>query len=528
MCFAPCAPIQFLDNSQGEAVLWHWDFGDGNTSEEKNPLHIYTLLPDSSGIPFPEEIKVCLKVTFADGCISDVCKTISLIDTPDKCHVFFRPYRNDSIISIPEIIPYSFDSHVPENTVQWHWDFGDGDMSNDPDPVHGYDFMGGLYTVCLTVVTTDSCIQTYCTDLHIGPPDTIVIPDCRAGFTYNILESYPLQYAFSDSSYGDPESWFWDFGDGTYSTEPNPVHVFSGKPPYDSIPPDHSIASGFNYRVCLTIYTRSGCTSTHCQHIYAPYDTIVTVPCDYRIKLNTSNILGLPCSGTASASLYHPVNQQEIPASVYWSTGVSGTSVSGLCANMPYYVILTTASGCTIAGSFAIMDYSVPVFPFGHWWYSGTGNEYRFRYNSPDSSYRCIWSFEDGTQLQGNDVTHTMLINDDNSVSLEVYDENGNLVYSEEIEISNTATHSTKLAVPDTRIYPNPVSDRLHIELGGFSYDFIDFVIIDMRGRQVLSNRLSGNHSEALSIDVAELPQGLYIIRLSYENQLLVSHKFIK
>jgi hypothetical protein len=34
--------IRFYDNSAGEITKWHWDFGDGETSAEKNPVHQYT------------------------------------------------------------------------------------------------------------------------------------------------------------------------------------------------------------------------------------------------------------------------------------------------------------------------------------------------------------------------------------------------------------------------------------------------------------------------------------------------------
>jgi PKD repeat protein len=528
MCFVACSPIQFSDNSKGEAVQWLWDFGDGNTSGEKNPLHIYTFLPDNFGTVMPEEIKVCLKVIFADSCISEQCKVVSLRSLPEKCHVFFQPYRKDSVISIPEIIPYSFDVQVPENTVQWLWDFGDGTASDEPFPVHGYNFMGGLYTICLTIVTADSCTQTYCTDLYVGSPDTIVIPDCQAGFTYNILESNPVQYAFYDNSSGDPEGWFWDFGDGSYSTEPDPVHVFERKPLYDSIPPDYSNRPDFAYRVCLTITTQSGCTSTYCQYISAPYDTIVTNPCEYKIRLNTSNILGLPCSGTASASLYDPIGQQEIPASIYWSMDVTGNSVSGLCANVPYYVVLTSPDGCTVAGSFAVMDYSVPVFNTGYWTYSGKGNEYRFIYNTADSSYQCFWDFGDGTVLQGNDIAYEMMINGNNSVDLTVYDMNGNLVHSEEIKISNAATGVTGPVLPAARIYPNPAYDHLCLELKDNNYEFIDFIVVDMTGRQVLSHRLFQNDNGIYNIDISNLPHGIYLTRILYGNQQLGIDKFIK
>ena len=44
------APLQvtFTDTStpSGEATYWHWDFGDGDTSEEQNPVHMYNSVGD--------------------------------------------------------------------------------------------------------------------------------------------------------------------------------------------------------------------------------------------------------------------------------------------------------------------------------------------------------------------------------------------------------------------------------------------------------------------------------------------------
>ena len=33
--------VIFEDKSRGEISSWHWDFGDGSTSEEQNPIHVY-------------------------------------------------------------------------------------------------------------------------------------------------------------------------------------------------------------------------------------------------------------------------------------------------------------------------------------------------------------------------------------------------------------------------------------------------------------------------------------------------------
>ena len=50
----------------------------------------------------------------------------------------------------------------------------------------------------------------------------------KVSFTYS--PKYPLAgqpVQFADASTGTPGSWQWDFGDGSGSTERNPVHVYS-------------------------------------------------------------------------------------------------------------------------------------------------------------------------------------------------------------------------------------------------------------------------------------------------------------
>ena len=52
--------------STNYSVTWQWDFGDGNTSTQQNPIHTY-----SSGI-----YSVCLTVTFFDSTIMNSCTSI--------------------------------------------------------------------------------------------------------------------------------------------------------------------------------------------------------------------------------------------------------------------------------------------------------------------------------------------------------------------------------------------------------------------------------------------------------------------
>ena len=41
------------------------------------------------------------------------------------------------------------------------------------------------------------------------------------------LGKTPLNVSFTDNQYRSPTSWKWYFGDGTNSTEQNPIHTFS-------------------------------------------------------------------------------------------------------------------------------------------------------------------------------------------------------------------------------------------------------------------------------------------------------------
>ena len=48
-----------------------------------------------------------------------------------------------------------------------------------------------------------------------------------ANFTNETNNSDPLTVQFNDTSTGNPTSWYWDFGDGTNSTDENPQHTYA-------------------------------------------------------------------------------------------------------------------------------------------------------------------------------------------------------------------------------------------------------------------------------------------------------------
>jgi uncharacterized membrane protein len=51
-----------------------------------------------------------------------------------------------------------------------------------------------------------------------------------AQWSFKVVDADTRIVAFKDQSQGDISSWKWDFGDGTTSTEQNPIHVYKDRP----------------------------------------------------------------------------------------------------------------------------------------------------------------------------------------------------------------------------------------------------------------------------------------------------------
>lgn len=115
-----------------------------------------------------------------------------------------------------------FYPQIPENSAAPLWDFGDGEVSTEPAPLHVYD-EPGLYPVALRVRDSDGVVQ------RVEKPACIDVlqPELLADFSVEPgFGAPPLAVQFQDCSEGDPVQWWWDFGDGQGSSEQHPVHTF--------------------------------------------------------------------------------------------------------------------------------------------------------------------------------------------------------------------------------------------------------------------------------------------------------------
>jgi len=125
--------VQFTDQSIGTITDWSWEFGDGETSIEQNPSHIYIE---------PGIYTISLTTTGPNG--SDTETKVDYIQVMKVADFTASPITGTAPLTV-----HFIDQSVGPIT-SWLWDFGDGKTSTDQHPSHTY-YDIGFYTVSLTV-----------------------------------------------------------------------------------------------------------------------------------------------------------------------------------------------------------------------------------------------------------------------------------------------------------------------------------------------------------------------------------------
>ena len=194
-------------------VTYLWDFGDGNTSEEASPVHTY---PET-----PAVYIVQLTTVDAAGCVAT---TVTFVFAGPDCYAI--------IIALPlEENPLSvaFGAVASGNVVEWAWNFGDGNTSNEGAPVHTY-AEAGTYEVTLTITTEDGCTYTVVQEVTVeeGPCNCPAVwePVCVATEDGLVLTFPNACFALCE---GFTEADFLDEceGDCTCTDEWDPVCVLT-------------------------------------------------------------------------------------------------------------------------------------------------------------------------------------------------------------------------------------------------------------------------------------------------------------
>jgi PKD repeat protein len=202
--------VQFTDLTTNNPTAWIWDFGDGSQSGvlDRNPVHTYntvgtynvTLTVFNTGAPEGRSLTKTSYITVVRTPVADFTATPTSGNAP---------------------LLVRFTDTSMGNPTGWVWNFGDGSMSTQQNPYHLY-ANPGVYSVTLSV--RNSAGSNAVTKEGLITVRSLPVADFSANRTSGTA---PLVVKFTDGSSGGPTSWTWNFGDGTSSTEQNPVHEYS-------------------------------------------------------------------------------------------------------------------------------------------------------------------------------------------------------------------------------------------------------------------------------------------------------------
>ncbi|HEX7905222.1 MAG TPA: PKD domain-containing protein [Chitinophagaceae bacterium] len=208
-----CVPatIQFTDQSTtppGAGVItdWLWDFGDGNTSIQQNPSHIFT----ATGF-----YTISLRIKSTSGCQSFVSigRYIRVVSGISADFSFSQP----GTCQAPFLINFQDQSSGP-GTLTYLWSFGNGGPTSTLQNPSSTYAATGTYPVQLNVQSSLGCSGTITKNITITGKTTDFIAPASICIGQTVT--------FKNNSSPPPLSSSWDFGDGTTSSQTSPTKTF--------------------------------------------------------------------------------------------------------------------------------------------------------------------------------------------------------------------------------------------------------------------------------------------------------------
>lgn len=174
-------------------------------------------------------------------------------------------FTSDSIQCIDGFVNFSDLSIIPSNfsgsISDWHWDFGDGNVSTSQHPIHSYS-TSDFYDVELTITTSNGCVYSILKALQVEIFDVAIDFEVDSIFCAGEEVEYIPTVTIPSNIEAEVESYFWNFGDGYTSTEELPTHIYN-------------VSGQFN--VSLEVTLDNGCS------YYIEHPNILTV---YKIELD--------------------------------------------------------------------------------------------------------------------------------------------------------------------------------------------------------------------------------------------------
>lgn len=358
-----------------------WDFGDGSSSSVISPSHSYGTI----GFYDVQAI-----VTTVYGCVDSLTQTIEVRELP----VADFALTPDSACGPLNV---NFTNNSSGIGLSYFWDFGNGQTSTAQNPPT-QTYLASIFTdttyyiqldvtnMCGTVTFTDSVIV-------MPKPTAIFGPDFDTGCS-------PFTANFASTSWGLPDSYYWDFGNGVTSATTDSLFqqtFTTGATPTD-------------YTVMLVVINECGTDTA--------YHTVTATPNNVNAFFNTS-------ATTSCNNLTVDFTQYTLGGTLWsWNFG-DGTTSSEYSpshtypAPGTYNVSLFANDGCSFdTTTVTIVVNEPPIVAYSYLPDSVCINTPFSFINESVGAISSSWDFGDGTTSSLTNPTHGYAAMGDYQVTL--------------------------------------------------------------------------------------------------------------
>lgn len=378
--------------------------------------------------------------------------------------------------------------------TSWHWDFGDGNSSNQQFPVHSYNATG-TYNVKLVVSNSygaDSVLKS--SYITVQNNSSSINADI-----YTVVDTAFVSdlISFSDVSSGNPTAWTWDFDDGNYSNVNTPKHAYSQAGTYD---------------VKLTAANSNGSDTTSVQVVILPApvptadfeaDTVAVAAGTnakfYDLSVNQPYSWDWHFGDGGSSSYQNPTYKYQTPGTYSVKLVVSNAYGLDSILKQNYITVYQSAPVANfIASKTTVLD----------------GQNIQFIDQSQGVVDSYNWDFGDGNTSTSAYPTHAYATPGIYSVSLTVTNAAGSDTEIKTDMITVNGSSVTESHKTQFNVYPNPVTDKMMIDFNDVS-GVHGFRLTDMSGKTVFSKI---NPQKQETINLSHLSSGLYLLEVVQEN----------
>jgi gliding motility-associated-like protein len=290
---------------------YHWNFGDGDTSNIPHPIHVY----DSVG-----NYQVKLRVFSSAGCYKDTIKTITVHNTPTA-----QFNTGPQCKGVPVIFTNN-SSIISNDSLSYNWNFGDNNTSVLKNPTHTYNISGSI-PVQLIATSNFGCKDTVVKNVTIH--NLPIIQFNKQNITCHGLTNGQIT-----------------------------ANVSSGNPPFQYLWSNNSTTSAINNLTAgtyiLTVTDSLGCKDIDTTTIIQPGAITLT----FNKKLYV-------CDGMNNGWIKVNPNGGTPPFTFNWTGGLTGDSITNLSSGF-YYVLAKDSNNCQKTDSVILISKPKPTISFTH------------------------------------------------------------------------------------------------------------------------------------------------------------------